>query len=152
MSGSLRVLLLALVSLALGWLASGWLAASPAAVKPAKPVAVAWSMPWKASAGLQDAAAVWVERAPWGAPPAAAAAEQAPPPPPPPVPVGVAKDGKRYMAFFQVNGSGVMRLGPGGKLPDGGQVLQVSGRRVVWLDAEGKRQQREIFNDFQGGQ
>ena len=68
------------------------------------------------------------------------------------MPVGVAKEGRNYIAIFQVNGNGVMRLRAGGRLPDGGKVLQVSGRRIVWLDADGKRQQREIFNDFQGGQ
>ena len=66
--------------------------------------------------------------------------------------MGVSKDGRNYTAIFQVNGTGVVRAVAGTRLPDGGHVLQVNGRRIVWLDADGKRHQREIFNDFQGGQ
>lgn len=153
MKPQLRSFAIIVVALLLGGLASSWLGASPAAVQPATPVATAWDAGWNADGSLPDAAAVWQDKAPWGArapDPAAASAE--PPPPPPPVPVGVTKDGKRYTAIFQVNGNGVMRLQAGGRLPDGGKVLQVSGRRIVWRDADGKQQQREIFNDFQGGQ
>ncbi len=152
MKQHLRSFAIIVIALLLGGLASNWLGASPAAIQPVKPAVSDWDEGWKAEDGLPGAAAVWQEKAPWGAPPAAAAAAAEPPPPPPPVPVGVAKDGKRYTAIFQVNGDGVMRLQAGGRLPDGGKVLQVSGRRIVWLDAEGKRQQRDIFNDFQGGQ
>ena len=152
MKQQLRALAIIVVALPLGGLASNWLGASPAVVRSPQPAAAGWDEGWKAEDGLSSAAAVWQEKAPWGAPPAAAAAAAEPPPPPPPVPVGVAKDGKRYTAIFQVNGDGVMRLQTGERLPDGGKVLQVSGRRIVWLDAEGKRQQRDIFNDFQGGQ
>ncbi len=147
----LRNAVLIILALLLGGLSSYWFGASPAAVLAPEPPAQAWRDGWSADDDLLAASVAWQERAPWGAPPAVAA-EGAPAPPPPSVPVGVSKEGRNYTAIFQVNGSGVIRLGAGGRLPDGGHVLQVSGRRVVWLDADGERRQREIFNEFQGGQ
>lgn len=151
MNALLRSALVVAAALLLGALASQYLAASPAAVRAQPQPAAAWADGWAPAPDPADAVSLWQSRSPWGAAPAAAAAE-ALPAPPPPVPVGVAKQGKSYTAIFQVNGNGVMRLRTGDRLPDGGQVLQVSGRRVVWRDADGKRQQREIFSDFQGGQ
>lgn len=145
----LRTLAVILPALVLGALGNRWLAASPLAVSPVLPPTSAWDNGWSNEDDLLAAAALWQEHTPWGAPPAPEAVVALPPPP---MPVGVSKVGKTYTAIFQVNGSGVVRLRAGGRLPDGGQVLQVAGRRVVWLDAEGKRQQREIFNSFQGGQ
>ncbi|WP_442682418.1 hypothetical protein ACSBPQ_12290 [Stenotrophomonas sp. JC08] len=147
----LRNAVLIVLALLLGGLSSYWFGASPAAVVAPEPPAQAWRDGWSGEDDLLAASATWQERAPWGAP-TAAAVEAAPPPPPPPMPVGVSKEGRNYMAIFQVNGTGVVRLGAGGRLPDGGHVLQVNGRRVVWLDADGERRQREIFNEFQGGQ
>ncbi|SBV37065.1 exported hypothetical protein [uncultured Stenotrophomonas sp.] len=151
MKHQLRIAVAMLLALLAGGLANYGLGASPAAVQPLQQPVQEWSDGWHSEDDLLAAAGLWQQRAPWGAAPAAPV-EAAPPPPPAPVPVGVSKDGRNYTAIFQVNGSGVARLGAGDKLPDGGQVLQVSGRRIVWLDAEGKRQQHEIFNDFQGGQ
>lgn len=151
MNRLLRSVIVVVAALLLGALASQYLAASPAAVRAQPQPAVVWTDGWAPGPDPADAVSVWQSASPWGAAPAAAA-EALPPPPPPPVPVGVAKEGRNYIAIFQVNGNGVMRLRAGGRLPDGGKVLQVSGRRIVWLDADGKRQQREIFNDFQGGQ
>lgn len=151
MKNYLRTATVVLFAMLAGGLANYWLGASPAAVQPLRQPAQDWSDGWDAEDDLLAADALWQARAPWGAAPAPPAAAM-PPPPPPPVPVGVSKDGRNYTAIFQVNGTGVVRLGAGSRLPDGGHVLQVNGRRVVWLDAEGKRQQREIFNEFQGGQ
>lgn len=151
MKSHLRTVVVILLALLLGGLSSYWFGTSPAAVRPSELPAQAWRDGWSGDDDLLAASAAWQEHAPWGAPPAAPI-EAAPPPPPPPMPVGVSKDGRNYTAIFQVNGTGVVRLAAGGRLPDGGHVLQVSGRRVVWLDADGKRQQREIFNEFQGGQ
>ncbi|MCG8277903.1 hypothetical protein [Stenotrophomonas sp. NLF4-10] len=151
MKPHLRIAAVILLALLAGGLANYWLGASPAAVQPVRQPQQAWGEGWGSEDDLLAAGNVWQERAPWGAAPAAPV-EAAPPPPPPPTPVGVSRDGRNYQAIFQVNGSGVVRLGAGDRLPDGGQVVQVSGRRIVWLDAEGKRQQREIFNDFQDGQ
>lgn len=151
MKSYLRISIVILLAVLLGGLASYWLGASPATVQPSKQPVLAWSEGWDGGDDLLAAGTLWQERTPWGVSPAAPV-EAAPPPPPPPMPVGVSKDGRNYTAIFQVNGTGVVRLGAGGRLPDGGHVLQVNGRRVVWLDAEGKRQQREIFNEFQGGQ
>lgn len=151
MNPLLRSVAAVVAALLLGALASHYLAASPAAVRAQAQPAVTWSEGWAPEPDPADAVSVWQSASPWGATPATAA-EALPPPPPAPVPVGVAKEGRNYLAIFQVNGNGVMRLRAGGRLPDGGQVVQVTGRRIVWLDADGKRQQREIFNDFQGGQ
>jgi len=151
MKSYLRTSAIILFALLLGGLGNYWLGVSPATVQPAPPPASVWSNGWSNEDDLIAAAALWQERTPWGAPPPPPVVA-APPPPPPPVPVGVSKVGRNYTAIFRVNGSGVVRLGPGGRLPDGGHVLQVSGRRIVWMDADGKRQQREIFNSFQGGQ
>ncbi|KRG87099.1 hypothetical protein H7691_02530 [Stenotrophomonas sp. CW117] len=151
MRSHLRTLAVILLALLLGAGSSYWFGASPTAVRPLELQAQAWRDGWSGDDDLLAASAIWQERAPWGAPPAPPV-EASPPAPPPPMPVGVSKDGRNYTAIFQVNGTGVVRLRAGGRLPDGGHVLQVSGRRIVWLDAEGKRQQREIFNEFQGGQ
>lgn len=151
MKPHLRITAVILLALLVGGGANYWLGDSPAQVQAQPAPSQAWDTGWRDEDDRLAAAALWQLHAPWGAVPAAPG-EAAPPPPPPPVPVGVSKVGRTYTAIFQVNGSGVIRLGANGRLPDGGRVLQVSGRRVVWLDAEGQRQQREIFNDFQGGQ
>lgn len=151
MKSHVRTLVVILLALVVGGLSNYWLGAAPAAVQPLRLPAQAWSDGWSGDTDLLAVSALWQERAPWGALPPPPA-EAAPPPPPPPVPVGVSKDGRNYTAIFQVNGTGVVRLRAGARLPEGGHVLQVNGRRVVWLDADGKRQQREIFNEFQGGQ
>lgn len=149
MKHPLRIVLALAVAIALGWGLSNLLAASPGGVRAANPAAEAWGGGWAKPEDLAQLAGVWKDKTPWGAPPVAPAAA-APPPPPPPLPVGVSKSGRNYTAIFQVNGTGVMQLHAGERLPDGGQVLQVAGRKVVWRDAGGKRQQREIFNEFQG--
>ncbi|WP_313249382.1 hypothetical protein [Stenotrophomonas acidaminiphila] len=151
MKSNLRTVAVILLALLLGGLSNYWFGVSPVAVQPLEPPVQAWRDGWSGDDDLLAAGATWQERTPWGAPPAPPV-EAPPPVPPPPMPVGVSKDGRNYTAIFQVNGTGVIRLRAGGRLPDGGHVLQVSGRRVVWLDADGKRQQREIFNEFQGGQ
>ncbi len=115
----------------------------------AKPLADA---PWElspAKAWDRDAIdAAWADKAPWGAAPKPQE-PAAPPPPPPPELVGVIKDGKTYRAVFSVPGAGQLALLPGSALPGGGRVLSVAGLRVVWVDADGARHQREIFNTYQ---
>lgn len=111
-----------------------------------------WGPAWSPPLMLQAVDAQWDTLSPWGKLPVPAAAESAQPLAlPPAVPVGVVRDGKRHVAIFQVNGNGVMRASTGDALPDGARVLQVGAGRIVWLDAKGKRQQRDIFNNFQGG-
>lgn len=150
MKSHLRTIALILLAMLLGGLCNYWFGASPVAMQPLALPPQDWKEDWNGEEDLLAAGAIWQERAPWGAMPVAPV--DAPPPPPPPLPVGVSKDGRNYTAIFRVNGTGVIRAGTGARLPDGSRVIQVSGRRVVWLDAEGKRQQREIFNEFQGDQ
>lgn len=147
----LRITIVMVAALLLGGLASTWFGASPAAVTPVRQADLPWSDGWALEDDLLTANAntTWQNAAPWGAAPVAVV--EAAPPPSPPSPVGVARDGRQYTAIFQINGNGVVRLAAGDRLPDGGgNVLQVTGRRIVWLDAQGNRQQREIFNNFLG--
>lgn len=106
---------------------------------------------WKpVQATLPDLAAAddrWVELAPWGAVPKPVEAMEAPPPPPP-VAVGIAKGARGPEAIFMISGAGELRLPPGGRLPDGGRVLSISGMRVTWVDGKGLKQEREMFMAF----
>lgn len=97
-------------------------------------------------ADLDATDAIWAEKTPWGAPPQ----PPGPPPPPPPSPIGVIKDGNRnYRAVFNVEGAGQLALRPGERLPGGGRVLSVAGLKVVWVDGDGQRHERVIFNTYQ---
>lgn len=139
-----------LLAALLGAGANRLLVAVPAPVEN-KPLAEA---PWMLSAvphwdgGAVDAA--WAEAAPWGAAPKPAAeAAAAVAAPPQPELVGVIKHGAAYRAVFSIAGAGQLALAPGTTLPGGGRVLSVQGLRVVWVDADGIRHQREIFNTYQ---
>jgi len=120
---------------------------APAAIALAKPAPVKWGIARGAGPDLDGADGIWDERAPWGAPPKPV--EPPPPPPPPaPVPVGIVKVARGYEAIFMVPGSGVeFRLRPGDRLPEGGRLLRIQGLRVLWIDRDNKKQQREMFID-----
>ncbi len=114
---------------------------------PAEPrTAAAWTLDDGVTPVDLDATdAIWAEKTPWGAPPQ----PPGPPPPPMPTPIGVIKDGRNYRAVFNVEGAGQLALLPGQALPGGGRVLSVAGLKVAWVDRDGQRHQRVIFNTYQ---
>lgn len=110
------------------------------------------SDPWvQQSPSVVDVAAlemIWRERTPWGVEPKAPVpAELAPPPGP--LPIAVLKDARGYRAVFTIHGAGQLALAAGGRLPDGGRLLSVAGLKVAWIDGDGQRHQREMFNTYQ---
>lgn len=138
-----RNLLVVAAAFSSGMAAYQALGSSPAAAAPAASGAVKWNQPGASAPDLKQADATWDERAPWGAPPQPVA----PPPPPVPVPVGIIKVARGHEAIFMIAGAGELRLRPGGRLPDGGRLLRISGLRVTWVDGAGQQHQREMFGD-----
>ena len=131
-------------ALLLGGLANVLLGASPGRVKPLAAVDPDWQ---PVAMRVPDLAALdptWEARAPWGAAPKPVEPPP-PPPPPPPAPVGIVGTGSARQAIFMIHGAGELRVGAGGMLPDGGQVLEVSARTVAWTDGAGARQERRMF-------
>ena len=121
--------------------------ASPDKLVPPSPGDVEWK---PVQARVPDLAAAderWSELAPWGAMPKPVEAPR-PPPPPPPVAVGIAKGARGPEAIFMISGAGELRIPPGGRLPDGGRLLRISGMRVTWVDGKGQKQEREMFMAF----
>lgn len=101
-----------------------------------------WSMPVPAEIGIAKANQQWAAHLPFGAPPL----PEPPPPPPPPIPVGIVKVASGYEAIFVVAGHPIeLRLRPGGRLPDGGRVIQIREMEVAWVDGQGRRQRREML-------
>ena len=140
---------LALIVLAFGVGVAGYalFGASPDKLVPPSPGDVEWKpvQAWVPDLAVADER--WSELAPWGAVPKPAEA-LLPPPPPPPVAVGIAKGARGPEAIFMISGAGELRLPPGGRLPDGGRVLRISGMRVTWVDGKGLKQEREMFMAF----
>ncbi|QCO67077.1 hypothetical protein E5843_03500 [Luteimonas yindakuii] len=98
------------------------------------------------AATAAEAAAVWVQRHPWGgAPPAedpaAAAAAAAP------VPVAIVSTASGHEAVFVIPGAGEVRTRAGDTLPDGGRVEQVDALSVAWIDGQGQRQEQQMLAD-----
>ena len=131
-------------ALALGAVANMLVGPSPGKVKPV----VTADLPWQPVAMRVPELALldptWEARAPWGAAPRPVEPPPAPPPPPP-TPVGIVGAGSAKRAIFMIHGAGELRVGVGGALPDGGRVLEVSARNVVWTDGAGARQERRMF-------
>ena len=131
-------------ALALGAVANMLVGPSPGKVKPV----VTADLPWQPvdmrvpELALLDP--TWEARAPWGAAPRPVEPPPAPPPPPQ-TPVGIVGAGSAKRAIFMIHGAGELRVGVGGALPDGGRVLEVSARNVVWTDGAGARQERHMF-------
>ena len=123
------------------------LGASPAKVVPKLPADPEWK---PVEASVQDlvlADARWSEHSPWGAAPKPPEMPP-PPPPPPPVAVGIVKTPRGPEAIFMIHDAGEIRVAPGGRLPDGGRLLRISGFRITWVDAKGLKQEREMFTVF----
>lgn len=133
----------------LGALASLLFGTSPAAVTPQRNADVEWAPVGMRVPDFERVDAVWVARAPWGALPVPVEPEEPPPPPPPPppVPVGVVGSGRAVQAIFMVHGEGGVRVPIGGRLPDGGQLVRVSGMKVDWVDGDGQPRERRLFLD-----
>ncbi len=149
--GNLPVRALAIVAAAFGVGVIAYLAfgASPATVVPAPPAEVDWHPLDARVPDLSVADASWEKYTPWGAPPKPTV--EAEPPPVPPIPVGVTRGEKGPEAIFMIAGAGELRLPPGGQLPDGGRVVQVSGLRVSWVDGNGQQHEREMFQPAPAG-
>ena len=131
-------------ALLLGGLANLLFGASPGKVKPLAAVDQDWQPVAMRVPDLVALDPVWEARAPWGALPKPAEPPP-PPPPPPPAPVGIVGTGSAKQAIFMIHDAGELRVGAGGMLPDGGQVLEVLARKVVWTDGAGVRQERRMF-------
>lgn len=145
-----RIPLLACGALVLGALANLLFGAAPSEPLPVSTDGDDWHLPQGQVLDFERLDARWQARAPWPAPPpqsaadAAAAVEEAPPI----LPIGIARGRSGHEAIFSVPGAGELSVPPGGELPDGGRVLQVSALRVDWLDGKGRQQQREMFNTY----
>ena len=131
-------------ALLLGVLANLLFGASPGKIKPLAAADPAWQPVAMRVPDLAPLDATWEARAPWGALPKPVEPPP-PPPPPPPTPVGIVGTGSAKQAIFIIHGAGELRVGVGGMLPDGGQVLEVSAKSVVWTDGAGVRQERRLF-------
>ena len=143
----LKSLAVIVVAFGVGVAGYSFFGASPDKLVPPSPGDVEWK---PVQAWIPDLAAAdeqWSQLAPWGAVPKPAEA-LAPPPLPPPVAVGIAKGARGPVAIFMISGAGELRLPPGGRLPDGGRVLRISGMRVTWVDGKGLKQEREMFMAF----
>ena len=127
-----------------GGLANLLFGASPRKVKPLAAADQGWQPVAMRVPDLASLDTTWEARAPWGAAPKPVEPPP-PPPPPPPMPVGIVGAGAAKQAIFLIHGVGEMRAGPGGALPDGGQVLEVSAMTVVWTDGQGVRHERRMF-------
>ena len=132
-------------ALLLGVLANLVFGASPGKVKPLAAANQDWKPVAMRVPDLAMLDTTWEARAPWGAVPKPV--EPPAPPPPPPVPVGIVGTGAARQAIFLIHGSGELRLGVGGTLPDGGQVLEISAMKVAWVDGNGARHERRMFLD-----
>lgn len=140
---------LAVILVAFGVGVAGYVlfGASPDKLVPPSPGDVEWKPVQAWIPDLVSADERWSQLAPWGAMPKLAEA-LAPPPPPPPVAVGIAKGARGPEAIFMISGAGELRIPPGGRLPDGGRLLRISGMRVTWMDGKGQKQEREMFMAF----
>ena len=131
-------------ALLLGGLVNLLFGASPGKVKPLAAADQDWQPVAMRVPDLVALDPVWEARAPWGVLPRPPEPPP-PPPPPPPAPVGIVGTGSAKQAIFMIHGAGELRVGAGGMLPDGGQVLEVLARKVVWTDGAGVRQERRMF-------
>ena len=133
-------------ALLLGILGNLLFGASPRKVKPLAAADPDWQPVAMRVPDLAALDATWEARAPWGAMPRPVEPPP-PPPPPPPAPVGIVGTGAARQAIFLVHGSSELRLGVGGVLPDGGQVLEISAMKVTWTDGAGQTHERRMFLD-----
>ncbi len=138
----LRHLLLAVASLAAGGLGFLALGSGPDPAAAATQPQAAWRLPIPPRGNLAAADAVWKKRAPWGAPPSTETEK-----PPVWLPAGIVGVGSTAYAVFVATGEPEVRIRPGGRLPDGGKVLQISRSRLSWIDAQGAKHEREMLAD-----
>lgn len=109
--------------------------------------------PWRAPQGRQPDLAMldarWEKTPPWPQPPKPV---EAPLPavdaPPAAVPLGIASGRRGQEAIFSVPGSGELRLGVGGRFPDGGRVTRVSRLGVEWVDGAGEHHEHAMFSTY----
>lgn len=145
----LRALAMVAAAFGVGVIAYLAFGASPATVVSTPPAEVDWHPLDARVPDLSAADADWEKYAPWGAPPKPVVESE--PLPIPPKPVGVTRGDRGPEAIFMIDGAGELRLAPGGQLPDGGRVLQVSGLRVSWVDGNGQQHEREMFHQAPAG-